>query len=257
MKGCMKLSRGLLVVAGLLIGLAGCSSDSSGSEDSEVACTTHDATVSAIVLTVYDQRTRALLDGASAEFVVGPLLFDPAYPELVLPGETFSAPLEGTPTIDGPRARAGTYSITVTRPGYSTWSREGVVVVYEDCVLQTARIDVELVPTHDSSKPPEIPCPPPQRFGAIVILVRDSETGEGVTGVNATAARADGYTQTETASSDILIQLALDAEGRMEGTYTVTLRRAGYQDWIEADVVVTKGTCGTVPAMLDVRMVPL
>ena len=256
----MKLSRGLLAGAALLAGLAGCStssSGSSGSADSKVACTAYDASVPAIVLTVFDRRTRALLDGASAEFVVGPLLVDPAYPGLVLPGEAFSAHSEGNPTIDGPPARAGTYSVTVTRPGYATWSRDGVVVSHRDCVLQTARINVELVPTHVSSKPPEIPCPPPHRLGAIVILVRDSVTGEGVTGVTATADRTGGYTQTETASSDNLIQMAFDVEGRMDGTYTVTLKRAGYQDWHAADVIVTRETCGTVPAVLDVRMVPL
>jgi hypothetical protein len=135
------LSRRLFSL-GLFAGFAGCSSGSSDSPDSsgspEPDCPPAPAVnIWGIYLTVYDFRTRAPLGGATAE------LRDGAYTENLATGD---APLDGKYFMAGAANRPGTYSIKVMRPGYAPWSREGVVVAFENCTWTTAQIEVELIP---------------------------------------------------------------------------------------------------------------
>jgi hypothetical protein len=97
-----------------------------------------DVSTYGIILSIYDLRTRAPLDGATAEFRDGDFR-----------QTVSSSPLiQGKYMIPGASDRPGAYSITVTRPGYATWSRDGVEVSVKDCFLRTVAIDVELMPNN-------------------------------------------------------------------------------------------------------------
>jgi hypothetical protein len=137
----------VLLAIGFLLGLTGCSP---GSDEAASSCTFFEMNVPSVVLKVYDKRTQLPLDGAAAEFQRSPQLLDASRPELVLPGESYRATSGGESVIYGPRDRPGAYAITVTRLGYQRWTRGAIEVAYRDCALQTAIVDVELVPTENA-----------------------------------------------------------------------------------------------------------
>lgn len=64
-------------------------------------------------------------------------------------GGDFVRELEQVSTLSFrvPYERAGTYRVTVEKEGFSTWSREGIVVDEDECHVHTVTIQAALEPT--------------------------------------------------------------------------------------------------------------
>lgn len=50
-------------------------------------------------------------------------------------------------TLSGAPERAGTYTVTIERPGYHTWSVGGIQVTRNACHVNTAQLTARLVPS--------------------------------------------------------------------------------------------------------------
>jgi hypothetical protein len=55
-------------------------------------------------------------------------------------------PQEDALTLVGAYERAGTYSVTVEKPGYQSWKQGAVVVTRGECHVRTARLTANLQP---------------------------------------------------------------------------------------------------------------
>jgi hypothetical protein len=98
-------------------------------------------TVTAMV-TVRDSASGApLATGATATLREG------GYSEtLVVTGWDGSPPsLETASMLSSQSSRPGTYTVTVQRPGYATWTKSGVAVKRTDCGIATAQLIAKLV----------------------------------------------------------------------------------------------------------------
>lgn len=52
----------------------------------------------------------------------------------------------GPATLVGAGERPGTYDITITRPGFETWSAEGVTVTADECHVHPVSLEANLIP---------------------------------------------------------------------------------------------------------------
>ena len=85
-----------------------------------------------------------------------------------------------------------------------------------------------------------------------------SRTKQPLYGITGTVVRADGYTETRTASSNFsALSFAFDGLSSTHGTYDVKVTKAGYHDCQTEDVVVSRGACGVETVNLEAAMVPL
>ncbi len=93
----------------------------------------------AVTVTVFDARTGLpAAEGATAT------LTDGAFTETMQPS-TFDG--NGTLTgLQGASERAGTYTVRVTKPGYTAFERSGVAVTRNECHVNTVRLRADLVP---------------------------------------------------------------------------------------------------------------
>jgi hypothetical protein len=86
------------------------------------------------------------------------------------------------------------------------------------------------------------------RYG-ITVHVLDSLTNapaaSGAKLVAKSGTYADSTTGTFPGSTDALV-----AAGEHSGTFTVTITKAGYKDWVKTGVVVGKGECHVEPVTL-------
>lgn len=87
-----------------------------------------------LLITILDDRTRAPIPaGATVKVVEG------TFEEVV------DVPMDyGNDPVGMVFERPGRYSVTVTKGGYHTWSREGVVVSDDGCHVKTVRLEARL-----------------------------------------------------------------------------------------------------------------
>lgn len=133
MKAYMPRMALLVGVFGMGIFSIGCGSGDSG----DVLCTT--SVDPGITLTVFDAQTGLpAAEGATAT------LTDGAFAETMQPF-TFN----GDPALtrfQGAYERVGTYTVRVTKPGYTAFERSGVVVTRNICHVNTLSLRADLVP---------------------------------------------------------------------------------------------------------------
>lgn len=53
-------------------------------------------------------------------------------------------PMDGTLDLYGAHERAGRYDVTISKPGYRTWRRDGVRVTEDECHVRTVRLEAPL-----------------------------------------------------------------------------------------------------------------
>jgi hypothetical protein len=119
-------------IAAACAGVAGCSSITAGGSE----CTTE--LVPGIAVAVRDATTgQPAAQGASGVITSG------SYSEnmRVLQNDTSGVPL----WIGGADERNGTYSLRITKPGYQTWTQDGVRVVNGVCHVLTTQVEAKLV----------------------------------------------------------------------------------------------------------------
>jgi hypothetical protein len=80
---------------------------------------------------------------------------------------------------------------------------------------------------------------------AVSVRVQDSASGALVASGTRLIARDGAYTDSSTfpANHPELDSSSLEAAGERAGTYSVTVRKAGYRDWTRDNVVASKGEC--------------
>lgn len=93
---------------------------------------------------------------------------------------------------------------------------------------------------------------------SVVVSVQDSVSGlaiaAGATLVLQDGAFVDSLTLPGAWANDALLSTPNSAE--RPGTYTVTVRRADYADWIKTGVVVRQGRCHVHTVTLTARLKP-
>jgi hypothetical protein len=79
----------------------------------------------------------------------------------------------------------------------------------------------------------------------VTVLVQDSASGARVASGAQLSAREGAYADFSSypANHPELDSLPLQGAWERRGTYSVTVRRAGYRDWTRHNVSVTKGPC--------------
>ncbi len=117
------------LASGLMIVLAGCYQ--SGTVD-PIICTQQ--FVYGLTVTIVDQTTAAPI-AARATMTIR----DGTYEEIVTDS------WDGA-TLSGAGERPGTYTITIERPGYTTWTQTGVVISADECHVIPVLLSVEMVP---------------------------------------------------------------------------------------------------------------
>lgn len=99
-------------------------------------------------------------------------------------------------------------------------------------------------------------CPDNYAYG-IVVSVRDSTTGAdavaGATGIASDGAFRDSVSIPSGTSPHAS---AISLVGERAGTYTVTVRKAGYRDWTNSNVVVTRDACHVRTVTLTAQLQP-
>jgi hypothetical protein len=126
----MTLRCRVFAVYALAFGMAACSSAAS-----PVVCTANFAP--AIVVEVRDGAGQPAADGARGA------VHDGAYVDSLRPNVWDGGQLLG---FRAAYERAGTYTVTVEKPGYQSWQVDGVRVTRDECHVRTQRLVATLVP---------------------------------------------------------------------------------------------------------------
>jgi len=95
------------------------------------------------------------------------------------------------------------------------------------------------------------------RYG-LAVYVKDSVTAAPAAS-GATLIARDGVwadTVSFAAGNASLDGLGLNTAGERAGTYTLTVRKAGYHDWVKSGVVVTADECHVHPVAVTALLVP-
>lgn len=101
-----------------------------------LACSTDDSggclenVLPAIVVEIRDSTTSAPLAAGAVALVVDGAFSDTL--RLVTPQDSLFR--------EGPDERAGTYDLTISHPGYATWTRSNIVVSRDACHVRTVQI---------------------------------------------------------------------------------------------------------------------
>ena len=130
---------GITLVAAVL----GCSH---GSDDTDEAnplvrmCTAN--FVPALTVEIRDMATGApAACGSSGE------VRDGDYVAPLTDGGSCATAPETTVYLEGPWERAGNYTVTIRRQGYQDWVRSDVVVISDECHVQTVALQARLEPS--------------------------------------------------------------------------------------------------------------
>ena len=94
---------------------------------------------------------------------------------------------------------------------------------------------------------------------AVTVVVQDSASGSKI-GSGAQLIVCDGTyadSMSNPANRPDLDVYSLSAAGERAGSYTVTVRKSGYREWIRSNVVVTKGVCHVTTVSLTALLQPL
>jgi hypothetical protein len=90
---------------------------------------------------------------------------------------------------------------------------------------------------------------------SVRVTVQDSVTGANVTPGSTLILRNAASVDSVVAPGEPALTAMGVGEGRT-GTFTLTVRRAGYQPWTKTDVKVEDGTCGAETVDVTARLKP-
>jgi hypothetical protein len=85
------------------------------------------------------------------------------------------------------------------------------------------------------------------------VTVLDAVTSAPIVEGATLTIRDAGYVEVVTESYD---GQTLSGAGERPGRYTLTVDRAGYQQWVQDGVVVIRGECHVTPAAVEARLTP-
>ena len=109
-----------------------------------------------------------------------------------------------------------------------------------------------------TSEEPPVACTTDSR-PAMLVEVVDAVTGQGLQGATGTAVRTDGYTETITALPPYnTFGVVFEGLQPVVGTWSLTVRRAGYADWTRNSIEVRMADqCHVETVRILAQMVPL
>jgi len=100
-----------------------------------------------------------------------------------------------------------------------------------------------------------VACPAIFVYGLNVTVV-DSITG-APTGSGATVVARDGaYTDSSTRAANGSAAAPFALAGERSGTYSLTVRKSGYTDWLKSGIQVKKAVCGVTPVVVLAKLQP-
>lgn len=78
-----------------------------------------------------------------------------------------------------------------------------------------------------------------------------------LTAAGATVIARDGaYADSATVPADGSNSTPVGLAGERAGTYSITVRKAGYQTWSKGGVLVTKDVCHVIPVQVTAKLQP-
>ena len=99
-------------------------------------------------------------------------------------------------------------------------------------------------------------CPDIYAYG-VVVSVRDSTSGaDAVAGATGVAIDGTFRDSVSVPSGKSPQASAISLAGERAGTYTVIVRKAGYKDWTNSNVVVTRDACHVRTVTLTAQLQP-
>ena len=133
--------RSVEVIVALGLSLAACATDSDDQPGSNpmtdhILCTQ-------MARTGLSVEVRDAVNGAPAACGATGSLDEGAYVEALSDAGQCRRP-DGWPYLYAVVQRAGTYRVTVSKPGYQTWVQEGVTVTFDACGVQPVALQANL-----------------------------------------------------------------------------------------------------------------